>query len=284
MLCFENSREEFMKTLYVSDLDGTLLRSDARTSEYTNQVINQLTSEGILFSYATARSYLTATKATKGLNAKIPIITYNGAVILQNDTFDIIAQNAFCPNEKEEILNALLCRDIYPIVYVYRSGKEKFSYLVNKCNRATTEFLLTRKGDVRDTPVASGSALGFGDAFYFVCIDAYEKLEPLYIQFKEKYHCIFQTEIYSGEQWLEIVPKSVSKANAILQLKEDLGIEYIVAFGDGKNDIEMFEIADESYAVENAVDELKAIATGIIESNDSDGVAKWLYNKFCAIT
>ena len=85
-----------MKTLYVSDLDGTLLRSDAKTSEYTNQVVNQLTSEGVLFSYATARSYLTATKATKGLNAKIPIITYNGAVILQNDTFDIIAQNAFC--------------------------------------------------------------------------------------------------------------------------------------------------------------------------------------------
>ncbi len=272
-----------MKTLYVSDLDGTLLRSDAKTSEYTNQVVNQLTSEGVLFSYATARSYLTATKATKGLNAKIPIITYNGAVILQNDTFDIIAQNAFCQNEKEEILNELLRRGIYPIVYAYISGKEKFSYLVNKCNSATTEFLLTRKGDVRETPVEFESALGFGDVFYFVCIDVYEKLEPLYIQFKEKYHCIFQKEIYSREQWLEIVPKSVSKAKAILQLKESLGIDYIVAFGDGKNDIEMFEIADESYAVENAVDELKAIATGIIESNDSDGVAKWLYNKFCAI-
>lgn len=38
-----------MKTLYVSDLDGTLLRSDAQTSEYTNQVINKLTSDGILF-------------------------------------------------------------------------------------------------------------------------------------------------------------------------------------------------------------------------------------------
>ena len=272
-----------MKTLYVSDLDGTLLRSDAQTSEYTNQVINKLTSDGILFSYATARSYLTATKATKGLNAKIPVITYNGAVILQNDTFDIIAQNVFCQNEKEEILNEILRQGIYPIVYAYISGKEKFSYVVNKCNRATTEFLLTRKGDVRDTPVEFDSALEFGDAFYFTCIDAYEKLEPLYIQFKEKYHCIFQTDIYSGEQWLEIIPQNVSKANAILQLKERLGIEYIVAFGDGKNDIEMFEIADESYAVENAVDELKAIATGIIESNDSDGVAKWLYNKFCTI-
>lgn len=94
--------------------------------------------------------------------------------------------------------------------------------------------------------------------------------------FKDKYHCIFQKDIYSGEQWLEIVPKSVSKANAILQLKEYLGIDYIIAFGDGKNDIDMFEIADEAYAVENAVEELKAIATGVIGSNDSDGVAKWL--------
>ena len=66
-------------------------------------MINQLTSKGILFSYATARSYLTAAKATKGLNAKIPIITYNGAVILQNDTYEIIAQNIFCQDKKEEI-------------------------------------------------------------------------------------------------------------------------------------------------------------------------------------
>ena len=64
-----------------------------------------------------------------------------------------------------------------------------------------------------------------------------------------------------------------------MQLKDLLGIDYIVAFGDGRNDIEMFEIADESSAVENAVDELKEIATGIIGSNDADGVAKWLYNK-----
>lgn len=65
-----------------------------------------------------------------------------------------------------------------------------------------------------------------------------------------------------------------------MRLKEYLGVEYIVAFGDGKNDMEMFEIADESYAVENAVDELKAIATGVIDSNEKDGVAKWLYQKF----
>ena len=42
----------------------------------------------------------------------------------------------------------------------------------------------------------------------------------------------------------------------------------------------LFEIADEAYAVENAVDELKAIATGVIEGNNSDGVAKWLCKRF----
>ncbi len=44
--------------------------------------------------------------------------------------------------------------------------------------------------------------------------------------------------------------------------------------------IDMFEIADEAYAVSNAVDELKSIASGIIGSNDEDGVAKWLSENY----
>ena len=52
------------KCLYVSDLDGTLLRSDETISEYTCNVINKLTENGGLFSYATARSYVTAKKVT----------------------------------------------------------------------------------------------------------------------------------------------------------------------------------------------------------------------------
>lgn len=71
-----------MKTLYVSDLDGTLLNSKQHTSSYTNQVINQLVDEGMLFSYATARSYYSAKPATKGLTAKIPLILYKGLLLL----------------------------------------------------------------------------------------------------------------------------------------------------------------------------------------------------------
>ena len=51
-----------LETLYVSDLDGTLLNKEITTSTFTNDVINQLTSDGILFSYATARSFNTSKK------------------------------------------------------------------------------------------------------------------------------------------------------------------------------------------------------------------------------
>lgn len=46
------------KTLYVSDLDGTLLRSNQTTSEYTNEVINSLTEKGIVFSLCDSKVYL----------------------------------------------------------------------------------------------------------------------------------------------------------------------------------------------------------------------------------
>jgi len=49
-----------------------------------------------------------------------------------------------------------------------------------------------------------------------------------------------------------------------------------VVFGDGLNDIPMFEIADEAYAVAGALDELKQHATGIIGSNEEDAVANFL--------
>jgi hydroxymethylpyrimidine pyrophosphatase-like HAD family hydrolase len=75
------------------------------------------------------------------------------------------------------------------------------------------------------------------------------------------------------------LPKQATKANAIKKLKEMWNCDRVVSFGDAINDIPMFQISDECYAVENAVDSLKELATGIIESNDNDGVAKWLREK-----
>lgn len=264
-----------MKTLYVSDLDGTLLRSDIRTSDFTNRAIHDLAEKGMLFSYATARSFVTARKVTKGLEAQIPLIVYNGAFIIDNATGKIMVAHYF-GREASAVLDDLLECGVYPLVYSVIDGVEKFSYIRERCSRGMIEFLDTRAGDLRDNAVDCEAALYRGDLFYITCIDEEEKLRPLYEKYRGQHHCVFQRDIYSGEPWLEIMPKGTSKANAIAQLKQRLGCDRLVVFGDGMNDIDMFEMADECYAVRNAVDALKEIATGVIGRNDDDAVAKWL--------
>jgi len=268
-----------MRNLYVSDLDGTLLRSTERTSEYTNSVINNLVEKGMLFSYATARSLITAKKVTKGLIARIPLIVYNGAFVIDNVTDEILIANYF-DDSVYAVLEDLFANEVYPIVYAYIDGKEKFSYVPELCTRGMELFINSRKGDVRENRVPSINRLKEGNLFYITCIDEPEKLEPLYRKYKDTYHVVYQTDIYTGEQWLEIMPLEASKSNAIKQLQEMLGCEKLIVFGDGKNDIDMFQLADESYAVANGNEELKKYATAIISSNDEDGVAKWLEDNY----
>ena len=114
---------------------------------------------------------------------------------------------------------------------------------------------------------------------YTTCIETPEKIKLFYDKYKDIYHCVYQKDIYSDEQWLEIMPKDVTKASAVKKLKQITQSDYVVVFGDGINDLEMFGAADECYAMANAEPELKAAATKIIESNDNDGVAHWLAEK-----
>lgn len=271
--------DENVKTLYVSDLDGTLLRSDISTSEYTNDVVNGLVKKGMRFSYATARSYVTASKVTKGLDARFPLIVYNGAFIIDNSTGEILLSNYFEDNGRT-LLDDLTSHGIFPIVYAYIDGVERFSYLEDRCNSGMQAFILSRKGDPRTNPVKRVDDLYKGQVFYITCIGEADALAPFNAKYESLYHTVFQRDIYSSEQWLEFMPLKASKSNAIRQLKNLLNCDRLVVFGDGKNDIDMFRLADESYAVENAVDELKAIATGIIGKNDDDAVARWLLEHY----
>ena len=265
-----------MKTLFITDLDGTLLRNDKTISKEASDILNRLISEGMAFSYATARSFHTASKATSGLKAAFPVIVYNGAFIVDNASGEIIMANFFTQEEADEILGALLAAGVQPIVYAVVEGRERMMYLRERLHPGAAAFMDTRRGDVRDTPVQSENMLAAGDRFYFTCIDTPDKLEPLLRRFEGKYRCVYSADIYSDTQWLEIMPAAASKASAARQLAHEMNCDRIVAFGDHVNDLDLFALADESYAVGNAVPELKAAATAVIGTNEEDGVAHWL--------
>lgn len=268
------------RILYVTDLDGTLLGKDQRISIRSADVINRLRERGMLFSYATARSTITASKIAQDIRSDIPIIVYNGAFIMESHTRRVLMENYFERCDSEEILAALWESGVDPITYAVINGAEKFSYVRSRVTPGAEEFILSRAGDVRDNPVDHRESLKNGRSFYFACIDAPEKLAPLYERFRNRFSCVYHKDIYTGYQWLELMPGTASKARAVLRLKSLMGADKVIAFGDGKNDIPMFQIADECYAVANAVDALKAIATGVIGANYEDGVAKWLEENF----
>ena len=271
-----------METLYVTDLDGTLLNRSERISEYSINVINEYIKKGMHFTYATARSLSSASIVTSGLVKNIPVIVYNGAFIMNSNTGEVLHSTAFSKCEKQYIINILKENRISPIVYSFIDGKEKVSWLTNLENEGKKHYFNSRKGDKRLNPLEYEDNLFNGEVFYFTCIGEKEELLPVYNSLKDNknYNCIFQKELYREEYWCEIMPSKATKANAIKKLKELWSCDKVVSFGDAINDIPMFKISDECYAVENAVDELKRAATAIIKSNEEDGVAKWLESNF----
>ena len=264
-----------IKTLYISDLDGTLLKKNQRLSSFTVETLNALIGKGMLFSYATARSHHTAALTTTGLTAKIPVIVNNGVFILENGSWKRLHGSYFSKEEAAGILHLLQHHGVQPLVYTYLGEEQKYSYDPDTLGRGTRNFIVNHPEDPRKRPVSPGCLLD-GDIFYFTCIDDAEKLFCCYEQLKDRYHCVCQKDMYDGEQWLEIMPKNATKASAALKLKEMLGCDRIVAFGDGVNDLPLFSVADEAYAMKNADEIVKQAATAVIGSNEDDGVAQWL--------
>ena len=264
------------KTLYVTDLDGTLLTSGQYVSPKSIEIINRLTEQGMLFSYATARSLITAKKVTAGLSEKIPVIVNNGVFIADSRSGEKLVKNIFSAEQAEDISQTLTKYGILPLVYSIIDVEEKFSYIPERMTRSTADFLDTRQGDPRHRPLSSEDGMLDGEPFYFACMDEAGSMSEACDELKKRYYCVYSKDIYSGDQWLEILPESATKANAVIQLKEYCGCDRLVVFGDGINDIPMFKAADECYAVENAAAELKEIADGIIGGNNEDSVAEFI--------
>ncbi len=269
-----NKEYDKEKTLFVSDLDGTLMGSDGKLAKKTAEAVNRMVKDGIKFTVATARSYTSAMWVASELRLDIPMILHNGVFIRDNEKG--VIRSHLLP-EREKIRQIIAEYGLAPFVYSLRNGEEKYSYIPERLTKEAMAYQIKRGvNDPRDNPIPDETTMWDGDVYHVLVIDNSDSVWEVKKLLQDDYNCLCGKDYYSGDTWLEIFPKAAGKASAVLELKGMLGCDKVVVFGDGENDISMFEAADEAYAVSGAVDNLKSRATGIIGSCDDGAVVKWI--------
>ena len=266
------------KTLYVTDLDGTLMRGDKSVSERSISIINKLIEEGMNFTVASARSVSSLQHIVKPLDISIPLVVRNGTALAAPGTLEIMEKAVFTKEEVSSIREILTDLPVYGFTSIWHGGEMEKVFCAGEHSLGIKKYLEEHEGEKGLKIVSDIDELWAGDVGYITMIDDRDVLRPVYEKVKDSsgWEAVFQQDSYDEEYWLEICPENSTKAKAIVRLKEKLGLDKIVVFGDSVNDIPMFQVADEAYAVENALPELKKYATAVIGSNEEDGVAEYL--------
>jgi len=268
-----------LKTLYVTDLDGTLLRNDKSISDFTVDTLNRLIDEGNLITYASARSFVSSKKLTERIHFQLPVITRNGSVFASHVEDKEIEIARFSEDNISK-LKVLLSEVIDSTGFLtsYIDGQMFRLFRKEDLTEGLNRYLQEHANDKNMISVEKGDELYYGTITYITMIAKKEDLQAAYEKVKalDDWECNFQKDTYSDDFWLEICPKNSTKAKAVLKLKNQLNCDRLVVFGDGVNDLSMFEVADEACAVMNASEEVKNHAGKVILSNEEDGVADFI--------
>ena len=267
------------KTLYIADLDGTLLNNCGALSEHTAAVLNQLVETDACFSFATARTPTTALRIFGSIHLKTPVILMNGVAV-----YDPIGEVYI----KKEQLPAQTVRQITGVIHEMNASGVFYgmdegrlvAYYEQVGNDALQAFMDERREKYNKvfTKVCDFAAVAEG-IVYIMLLDRTAVIEGLYQQtlpISGFNHAKYEDTYYRDNSFMELFSTSASKASAIHFLRERYGFDRVIGFGDNLNDIPLFEACDACYAVANAKDEIKEIASGVIGRNDEDGVANWL--------
>lgn len=269
-----------MKTLYISDLDGTLLQPDVELSKKTITILNELIGQGMLFSVATARSIASLKTILKDVAITMPIVMMNGVCIYDLKKDEYLKIETFSEQNIRFLLSVVKSHKLKGFAYAIKDGVMS-TYYEDLSTQPLRNFYQERVDKYQKyfTRIDDFSSLAALPLIYFSLLDHKENLEEIYdiMNNVPDINCVLYKDNYSLDWWyLEIFSKNASKYHAVQFLRTYLELDSIVCFGDNHNDIPLFEASDRKFAVANAVAELKGKADEVIGSNDQDGVAVWL--------
>lgn len=273
-----------MSTLYVSDLDGTLLQPDARLSETTVKLLNRAINDGKMFTVATARTPATVSPILENVNLRLPAIVITGAAMWDKHTsrysdihhMDRAAVDALLRVYGETETSSFLFTLDDDMIDIYHLNGELLElqrqFMEERKNCPQKRFHIDQDGADTLPPDLSKTIL-----FYTMLPDAkafstYRLIRDIPGVRAQYYH-----DIYGPETGiLEAFADEATKADAVRTLAARVGADRVVCFGDNINDLPMMAVADVAVAVENALPEVRLAADIVIGPNTDNSVAKFI--------
>ena len=266
--------------LLALDLDGTLLTSDKRITKNTVKNINKARKRGLKVIIATGRDYSSAKLIAQKLQLKLPIITNNGAYIVNSLNDEVIFEKRLNNRVLLEIIDIL---DRYELKYMIRNESYSFGSYKPKMSML---FRFLNIQALRHLWLLRSSYKSMDDAEIKKHIKE-KKIEPLKIFVHGKKVDTDNVElelvktfkdeigITTSGYGIEILPKKISKASGLEILTPILGVDKdeVMAIGDNFNDLEMIKYVGLDIAMGNAPNEIQKHAKFVTETNDNDGVA-----------
>ena len=237
----------------ITDLDRTLLRTDKSLSQYTIAVLKECKACGIKVMAATARPERTVTDYDDviGFDA---VTVMNGAKVMVGNkvmTYGI-------PDVLAEEMLAKVC------------GRKEFLFSVE-----TGEILYAAEHipEFEYTLHTEFPSLPAGETAYKILVSGEGAAEFVKVNLLEGLHCTV-----ANGYLVQIMSNDANKRNGVKVMLNAFGIasEEAVYFGDDQDDAESMQLCGLGVAVDNAIPAVKAVADEIAESNDADGVAKWI--------
>ena len=269
--------------LVVFDLDGTLLNADSRISAYTSDTLKLLSEREIAYTVETGRTLHGARAVLDGHRFELPQAYKNGVMIWHPEQQRYSSDTMLTPDEVTSVVAACIENKLTPFIFTLNPDNSSTVYhtsTVSDVERKLVDYLGVENrleaceldALPAEAPITHINAIGDG-----------RDIMSVYDSVSDEPHLVAYSGIaLEGEQWrwLDVHHSNASKGGAIQTMKELLGLERVICFGDSENDMSMFRTADECYAPANAKDSIKSAATAIIGHHDEEGIARFLRERF----
>lgn len=290
--------------MLVIDIDGTLLNPEGKITPLTRTAVQAARQAGILVTLATARRYSNTAPVAIELGLDIPLILYDGALIVEHPPGGILHTNPLPASVGQQAVDLLASSGIQPVVHPAARVDQSAVDAMNRPIQGLAEEIWTGPADLdnlwveayftafpeqmRRMPYAR-LCEGHPDPLRVVAFADEETIMSV-LPSVSTLDCSWNTTKRGnfGSAEIALMHSGCSKASGVKALAEHFGIplEQVMALGDNNNDIEMLRAVGWGVAMGHAHDEVKAAARAITASNWEDGVALAIerYALGCPIT